>query len=449
MERNDSPSTRAMKLVRWTALVVMLLLVSSAFSAPRSPYSAGSILPSLWSQQQLDEQLEHMYSRWKGRYLKCVKGSDPVQKFVHWNVLEREWVDADAITVSEAHGYGMLILAWMAGFDPRAREDFDAMFRFFKAHPAYLTPELMCWKVLGQTDENLDALQTSLLRGGDSATDGDLDIAFSLLLAHQLWGSEGSIDYQAEALQLLDAIAEREIHPLFRFVQLGDWVQVHTAYANLTRSSDFLLDHFRWFAGAQPERSDLWMGVWESCVRACEQTFAGWTPQTGLMPDFLVIDRQGGFQPAKGMVLETRQDGDFNWNACRVPWRLSMDFLLFGDRTMLGQLQHLNRWIQEETKGNPLHIHPGYFIRSGPEGTEIPRDWEGSHMSFLAPFAVAAMVDASNQQWLNRLWQAMVSDSWSGGIPFDEVEYFPNTLRLLCMIVVSGHAITPNMVYCE
>lgn len=38
--------------------------------------------------------------------------------------------------------------------------------------------------------------------GADSASDGDLDIAYPLLLADKQWGSCGAIDYAAEAQQV-------------------------------------------------------------------------------------------------------------------------------------------------------------------------------------------------------------------------------------------------------
>ena len=37
----------------------------------------------------------------------------------------------------------------------------------------------------------------------DSATDGDLDIAYSLLLAHKQWGSNGTVNYLKEAQDMI------------------------------------------------------------------------------------------------------------------------------------------------------------------------------------------------------------------------------------------------------
>ena len=45
-----------------------------------------------------------------------------------------------------------------------------------------------------------------------SATDGDLDIAFGLLLADKQWGSAGAINYLAEARKVIAAIKMFEMN---------------------------------------------------------------------------------------------------------------------------------------------------------------------------------------------------------------------------------------------
>src|SRR5690606_2495130 len=87
--------------------------------------------------------------------------------------------------------------------------------------------------------------------GNDSASDGDLDIAFALLLADAQWGSCGAIDYRAEAEAVLADVAAGELDQSQRYVLLGDWVTPSSVpYYDATRSSDFMPDHFRSFAAA-------------------------------------------------------------------------------------------------------------------------------------------------------------------------------------------------------
>jgi endo-1,4-beta-D-glucanase Y len=53
--------------------------------------------------------------------------------------------DEMAETVSEAHGYGMILAVLMAGYDDKAKEYFDGMYWYYKAHPSEITPYLMAW----------------------------------------------------------------------------------------------------------------------------------------------------------------------------------------------------------------------------------------------------------------------------------------------------------------
>ena len=52
-------------------------------------------------------------------------------------------------------------------------------------------------------------------RGGlDGAADGDLDAAGALIIAHQKWGSAGSVNYQNSARDILDSIWNKYVHQL-------------------------------------------------------------------------------------------------------------------------------------------------------------------------------------------------------------------------------------------
>ena len=51
------------------------------------------------------------------------------------------------------------------------------------------------------------------IEGRNSATDGDLDIAYALLLADVQWGSIGEINYRGEAERTLEAIVDHRSIP--------------------------------------------------------------------------------------------------------------------------------------------------------------------------------------------------------------------------------------------
>ncbi|MFP4460590.1 MAG: glycosyl hydrolase family 8 [Thermotogota bacterium] len=432
------------------ALILMCFLVITTFaSEPQRPfpqhtvYTQGTELPSNRTQKELDNEVIEYYRKWKQRYLHKVPNVEPSQMFVHWNVSKSPWVyPTNAVTVSEAHGYGMLTLAFMAGVDEKAQELFDAMYRFYKAHPSSINPSLMAWKQLEVEDEEGN-VQIIDVDDNDSATDGDMDIAYALILADNQWGSDGAINYREEGIKCIQAIYQESVNKKDWIILMGDWVNKikteNPQYYRATRGSDIMLDHIRLFAAVDRENAEGWQKVYDKTIEIIDYNLEEWSVNTGLLPDFLEKDENGNFVPAQGTLLETENDGDYNWNACRVPWRIGVEYLLNGHPVLKKQLSRINDWIAETTVQNPLSINPGYYIRNGEEGAPIIRDWEGTDMGFIAPFGVSACADDTHQDWLNALWDTITADSWSEGLPFAEITYYPNTIRMLSMIAISGN----------
>src|SRR5687768_14792518 len=140
-------------------------------------------------------------------------------------------------TVSEGQGYGMVIVPLLAGHDPQAQTIFDGLRSYALTHRSCGDDRLMLWKIPNQG------------HGCASATDGDLDIAYGLLLADAQWGSGGAIDYRAAANRVLAGIRASTIGPASKLPLLGDWVDLDGDRANewTPRTSDFMTGHFRAF----------------------------------------------------------------------------------------------------------------------------------------------------------------------------------------------------------
>lgn len=129
------------------------------------------------------------YTKWKDKYIQKNSYSGDEQYYVLYS--DETYSDTHmetAVTVSEAHGYGMLITASMSDHDENAHQVFDGMYRFYKEHTSGISENLMAW----QQSDNGKALINS--NGDDSASDGDIDIAYSLLMADKIWGSSGDIN---------------------------------------------------------------------------------------------------------------------------------------------------------------------------------------------------------------------------------------------------------------
>lgn len=375
-------------------------------------YSPGSILPDHLSPAQRDSTVLAFYRDWKSTYIHKVPASGQAYVF-----FEEE--RSSLQSVSEGQGYGMMITVLMAGADPVARETFDSLYRYVLAHPSATDSALMAWSQL-RNNRNKD---------GTSATDGDLDIAYALLLAHNQWGSSGKYDYLTEARKRIKAIMQHEINHRTYNVLLSDAVETDSHDYFDMRSSDFMPDHFKVFARATGNAQ--WQKAVDSNYRLFFLMQDNFSDEAGLLPDFIthIGDRP---RPAGPGYLESRYDGYYNYNACRMPWRIGIDYLLSGDRRAYDLLKKINHWIRETSSDNPDNISAGYTL----EGDDIAsRHFEA--LSFIAPFAVSAMTDASNQRWLNALWNYLVQ------FKRKDFDYYDNSIKMICLLILSGNYWAP------
>jgi endoglucanase len=397
---------------------VMLNAQTPALPFPQHvAYAAGTIKPSNYSQTQLDNISRAFYDQWKTVYLKDDCG---VNQYYVWFDEESS---NNSICVSEGQGYGMMITAYMAGYDPDAKAYFDGLYRYYKAHPSINNNNLMAWnQVIGCIDDP-DG-------GNNSATDGDLDIAFALLLADKQWGSNGSINYLNEAISIIDAIKLHEINQNHWTPLLGDWVMPGNSEFNDSRTSDFIPDHFRAFYHTTGENN------WEASVNKCYTLIndiqSNFSPVTGLLPDF-IVNINSAPEPAEPYYLEGEFDGDYYYNACRAPLRITIDYLTSGDIRGKNAVQKINSWIRLKTGNNPSAIQAGYYLG----GTDIPgSNYESA--AFVGPLAVSAMADASNQTWLNQTNDFLLTHQ------LQDFEYYDNTLHLISLLVLSGNYWVPH-----
>ncbi|MDN3549374.1 glycosyl hydrolase family 8 [Mucilaginibacter aquaedulcis] len=371
-----------------------------------SLYANGSIRPNHLSQQQLDKQVSVFYDQWKARYVK--PGCDKNQNYIWFEKPGKQ-------CVSEGQGYGILITVLMAGYDKTAQSTFNNLYRYYKAHPAKTSPYLMAW-AQGKNCKDLDR---------STATDGDMDIAYSLLLAAKQWGNDGQINYALEAKSMITAIMQHEINPATYSILISDAIEHDSRDYFDTRSSDFMPAHFKAFENTL--KDGKWQKVISSNYRLFSLMQSKYSPDAGIVPDFIRNVNKVP-RPAQANYLESAYDGFYNYNACRVPWRVASDYLLYGDKRALAMVTRINSWIRQTTNGNPDNISAGYTLA----GNDIKRRYFEA-LSFIAPFTVSATVDKSNQVWLNKLWDYLVA------FKLRDYDYYDNSIKMLDMIIVSGN----------
>ncbi|GAA1766641.1 glycosyl hydrolase family 8 [Luedemannella helvata] len=376
------------------------------FGGHRRSYAPGALRPT-GTRADVDARVVALYRQWRAAFVRthCV-GAHVISP------------DAEVPVVGEAQGYGLLVAAYLAGADPGARELFDAILGYVLAHPSSRDGDLLA------------AEQDAYCRdvnGGDSATDADLDIAYALLLAHRQWGSRGRHDYRVLALRRIAAIARSEVDPVTHLLRLGDWATGSGELARTSRTSDWMLDHLRAFRRATGD--PYWDMVRRAHQRALSNLLAGPGAGTGLVPDF-VVDTHAAPRPAAGRVLESEHDGQYSWNACRVPLRVGVDAVTSGDARSVAAARAVTRWVRRATGGDPAAVSSGYAL----DGTPLAA---GAHPAFVAPLAVAALSDPTAQPWLDALWRHLVAT------PVSSHGYYAASVQLLSMIVVSGNYWVP------
>lgn len=430
---SDSPSRPGPTRLgaRWLVIAAALAATSLARPCPAAwtdlppahpfgshpmVHAAGSIRPNHLPQSSLDAAVGDFWDQWKAEYLEQACGAG--------RRVVLAGVGSGNLTVSEAHGYGMILAALMAGHDPEAQAIFDGMFAFYRDHPSNLTPGLMAWN---QNRSCQDA------GGADSASDGDLDIAFALLLADRQWGSCGAVDYLETARSIIAAIRVGDLDPSGRIVKLGDWVADDAgAFVTATRSSDFMPDHHRAFAWATSDSS--WTDLLEHTWQVVDTLQSGYAPATGLLPDF-AVNALASPAPAPSGFLEGENDGAWDYNACRDPWRLATDWLVNGEPRARAAVGRIETWIRSATGGDPSKIRSGYRL----DGTPSPGS-DYLSMAFVAPIGAGATIDPAHQPWLNDVWDLVAATPLSAG------GYYENTLKLLSMVVMSGNWWSPEKV---
>jgi endo-1,4-beta-D-glucanase Y len=416
----------------WCAVLVSVAVVLVALPGcqpgPARPfpqhvrYSGGGLRVTSYTQAQQDQDVRRFYDHWKAEYL--VKVGDRYRVAMAGRNTPAT-AEMRGKTTSESMGYGMMIVALMAGYDPNARAIFDGLWRFTKTNPSDIDPRLMGFLVPPDPDAN------------NSAFDGDVDMAYGLLLADDQWGStSGPINYRAQAKVVLAGAYASTVGPQSKLPELGDWVDSTGTgqYDQYTpRPSDFMPAHFRAFARITGNAG--WNTVAATTVSAVGSLQANHAPVTGLLPDFTVpvSATDHTLRPAPPDFLEGPNDDAYSYNSMRVPWRLATDALLNNSTTVRAQVTKMSTWIRTKTGGNPGNIKAGYEL----DGT-VSAGADYFSTGFAAPFAVAAMTaprTTANQAWLNALYAKVRTT---------HEDYFEDSVTLLSLLVITGNYWDPS-----
>jgi endo-1,4-beta-D-glucanase Y len=290
-------------------------------------------------------------------------------------------------TVSEGIGYGMLASVYMAD-----KMTFDALWTY--AQSKLDANGLMTWCIPGGGGS---------CSGAGSATDGDEDIAWALLMASDQWSSTA---YLSAAVAMIKAMRNFDLFT-DGSIQDGD---------NWNGTDKINIDYFspayyRAFTAATGDK--FWT---EFVIDANYKHLAAQAGNDGLVPNSSDLEDALSCQYC---------DGKYGYDACRTPWRIAMDYCFNGEMRALTYLMKIDAYFS--SNGGASAIGDGYTAPNGPQTSS------NHNSAFIGPAGVGAMVSASYQTLLDGAFMFDVSN------PGGNNSYFAQSLRVLSMLMMSGN----------
>jgi MYXO-CTERM domain-containing protein len=348
-------------------------------------YAQGFVPPSATAAATLES-----YRSWKAHYLKNDCGGG------YWRV---DNATGNASTFSEGQGYGMVLTAYFGD-----RAEFDGLWAFAKK--SFNDKGLMGWHETCSGFIKSDG-------GGSSATDGDEDIGFALIVAAAQWGGTYLTDAKAY-LTTLKSVDFVTCAPSGRTVPTaGSWMTTEacTTSGGGSNTSYWTPAYYRVFADFTLD--EFWAKTADDVV-----TLYGLAanPTTGILVN--EVDPQGA--PVGGQT--------YDYNSCRIPWRAALDYLWYGTPGAKAELTRLTAWASSVGIDK---VVDGYKADGTPSDAG---KWKGMN-AFVGGFAVGAMAsDAATADAFTKSFLAIANDNGT---------YYGASLRTLYLLTLSGNEWNP------
>jgi len=199
-----------------------------------------------------------------------------------------------------------------------------------------------------------------------------------------------------------------------------------------------MIHHFKVFAEVDPGNN--WQGLIDATYKGQLEVVNQQAVPNGLLPDFIRVNRTTGVwwtQP--GRLLETPEDGDYHWNACRVPWRQAMDVMFSKDTPIsdpIVKLLNANQFVWAE--GDFTKIH-GRKMDGTANTLANGFSYDVGGSAFSGPALVPAAIYGP-QAWFDNGWDWARNYQWRG-------DKYGDYLTVLAMLAASGNEWSPVVVY--
>ncbi|HOU92722.1 MAG TPA: glycosyl hydrolase family 8, partial [Polyangiaceae bacterium] len=286
--------------------------------------------------------VRNWYDTWRSHFLQECNGN------------LRPGVDPLTTSLVEAQGFATIAAAYMGDKDA-----VDRLYAFYLSKTASSSCGLQGWKVdcNGVIDQG-------------AATDGDIDVASGLIVAHWQWPDDGYDEKARTLLSNLKAI----------IADCGGLSAVYPGCSggrpwggcNETDISYYSPGFFRYFAKISGD---------EAWTKLADDTHvirdAAAHPTTGLVPDWQSVSGTAGAGSRKGY---------FSFDAIRAPFKSGLDYLWSGNAAAGAWCQKLSSWAYGQGVGS---IVDGYNLDGSRAGSN-------HNLAVVGSMAVCAMANTQD-----------------------------------------------------
>jgi len=278
----------------------------------------------------------------------------------------------------------------------------------------------------------------------NGATDADIDIAFALLVAAKQWPQDTR--YKQKASMVIDSLQK------YCFVVCnGEIVQKpgdDFGGCYCTNPSYYSPGYYKIFGLFKKQEGNLnAYSFWEKAYFDVYSTLLkNAHPITGLVYAWTNFE---GKDP-QNCYYEVTGSGTYNsyqYDACRTPWRITMDYVWFGNEQARDYLQRISRFVQApiyaqyDSKGTIWYgaggiqnIVDSYWTNGLRRINPDYADWGHRHaIAFVGSFALASMATS----------QSNVDICMNELSTLQALRYYESSLGLLYSLLASGNFWNP------
>jgi len=386
------------KLIIMLCAVAVTAAFGQAATAAKYPFPQNVVYPNGHMSAALtSSKAQDWYGKWKTERLKPCAGRGLMPTADNNNQVKVEGM-----------GWAMITAAYMGD-----KGVFDSLYMFYKSKTSANAGGMMAWDVScdGVNDEG-------------SAADGDLDVAFGLVVATWQWGESYLTEAQKvinNCKKLIVKCNSDTVLALAGGYNGSAWGGGCGAYTDISYYTPAFFKVF-----AQVTSDTVWRKLAnDTYVHLARNAH----PTTGLVSGWQNASTGAAMMGPGG----TQNDSSYNHDASRVPWRIALDYFWNGEPRAKAWATKITNWaygygISDLKEG---HNRNGTAVSNTTAGFAFLGGWAVGSMAndsaAVRNAFVSAVATRNDDYWYSRstgnvYWLALTGNMWNedlvGGIGF-------------------------------